>query len=824
MKAILVVLLFIVAGEIGASKIYRRRTRSRSSLHFEPSMAMSKLQLSKSEHSSSAKLVGSEKHAVRTAVVKAFASKSYNSSLAYLAEKQRAVDCNLTLTEASKNHFRYKVNRFGKNFIYTHLNFSPLVNLTFESHVIGPQTWTWTYFGDEGGFFFLKQPVEGSIWSLGLLTQTIDGIVELELTTNNCSISLRIGDDASSYIIGMALKDIVHDLYRTEPDYEASFWCYKKRRYIERHWLYILCLHVVCPIQTGEYRCCANHFYPKEDKRVLDCGKSNTFVNDYLWYIPFISGCLFCLHMPLFVFWFAWKISPESASPMTSRGMSDDSEDGLKINDDHFIFLTEENVVSLFNTMFSACSRTLSQHAVLLSRLKRIFFILLTLSIIALQLTLDSLWIIGDFVTKCVEAGIPMGFRSLRTGYGKSSSNFLPYLGGPVTALSVYFIISFVCIVFPDNLPKQLDHGLVKHIDKEAIWTPLLLGNDLLERLSSVDLSKDVGYRKYVDLLQMNMYCILNSKFWKIGFSIQKARFRKLPYTFFRIILFIPYLTFCLVENLCCILFYGFPLFSNVKIFLKAYSVGVLVRTKRFIKITGLCFIFNSICLVIGISAATFYTFMLCTIFLDAVIFLSRIFVYTYEGIVLYPKTSYGYIIFVFTVIYYIVQIKNNFSKFYQHLLRRLIKVSSKHKAVYIDGSAVVKRRNHYQGVPATVFNEVVERIKPKRVKLFTSLVQMGLIIFITGLTIHLMLFMNRFKHIHVLVHVGTTLFICALPKLIGKVSYKQDKFATRKLDDKILKTLKDFVSFQDEMSANTSIETYHNLSTAYCDYSITVQ
>ena len=155
---------------------------------------------------------------------------------------------------------------------------------------------------------------------------------------------------------------------------------------------------------------------------------------------------------------------------------------------------------------------------------------------------------------------------------------------------------------------------------------------------------------------------------------------------------------------------------------------------------------------------------------------------------------SYGYIIFFVTVIYYIVKTKNEFCKFYQNILRRLLKVSIRKKAMYIDGSSVLKTQDEYKGVPIELFDAVVEKIKPRRVKVFTSLVKILVIIFIAAGTRLLMLRMNEFNHIDVLVHVGTTLFICALPKLVEQISDRYNRHANKILDAEIAKVLNDFV------------------------------
>ena len=303
-------------------------------------------------------------------------------------------ECNLTVSDSSKGSFRYKVSHGGLNFIFAHLKFSPQINVSIHEFVVDGLVWTWTYFGDNGGFRFLMHPPEASLWSLGLLHKSVGGLIdpiELTLGTNGCHTNIEIGKETSTYKIGHALKDLLSSLYKVNEDYQTNFWCYWKRRWIPSHWIYILCLHVVCPLPHVEYRCCARHFTPKKMTWDLDCSKENTFVNDFIWYIPFISGCIFFLNMPLFVFWFAWRISSETKSSPSSTDcirIPDESEDGLQTHGNEVVFLTEENVVTLFKTLFSPCFRRINLHPVLSSRLKRVFFIALTLVCIVIQFRL----------------------------------------------------------------------------------------------------------------------------------------------------------------------------------------------------------------------------------------------------------------------------------------------------------------------------------------------------------------------------------------------------------------------------------------------------
>lgn len=716
-------------------------------------------------------------------------------------ERRLVTDCNLIVSKRSAGHFRYKIVHDQLNFVFTHLNFSPQINVTFDRFVVDGLVWTWTYFGDLGGFRLLSHPAEAILWSLGLLHKSVGGMIdpmELMIETNGCQIAIEIGEESSTYKIGNALKDILYPLYNVKEDFRANFWCYWKRKYIEIHWIYILCLHVVCPIPHVEYRCCARHFVPANSTWNLDCSSRNTFVNDFVWYIPFISGCIFFLNMPLFLFWFAWKISSETESLISSSGylcIQDESEDGLQIECEQVIFLTEKNAVTLFRTMFNPCLKVTKLHTVLVSRMKRILFISLTLFCIAAQFILDSIWTMDNFVSSCVYTGVPMGFRSLRAGYLESKVNFLPYLGGPIVALSLYIVISVLFIVCPEQLPAIFENGLSKnvHIQNHGCWSPLLLRDDIIQQLGSVPLPTQTSYRKFFYFFKMNMFCILNSRFWSVSFRIQKARFSKLHYCYLKIVFFLPYAIFCFFETIMSVLLYGLPLFMFVKLILKAYVNRVFSSVGEHGRNNALCFLFRSVSLIIIICACLCQTFMLCTIFLDAFVFISRVFVYTYEGIVLYPKTAYGCIIFAVTVLYYIVRTNNEFSKFYQNLLRRLIKLSLKQKAVDINESFIVKRHGEYRGVPIDLFDAVVEKIKPRRIKVFTSLVKILMIFFIAAVTTKLMLHMNEFNHIDVLVHVGTTLFICALPKLVEQFSIKFNKRASKQLDNEILSALKEF-------------------------------
>ena len=213
-------------------------------------------------------------------------------------------ECNLTVSNHSKVYFRHKIYYGQLNFVFTQLRFSPQVNVSIRDSVVDGMVWTWTYFGDEGGFHFLTHPPEVSVWSLGLLQKSVGGLIDpiyLFLETNGCQTNIEIGNASSTRKIGLALKDILSPLYKVNEDYKANFWCYWRRRWISPDWIYTICLHVVCQLQHVEYRCCAHRFSMKNMKRILDCNKRNTFVNDFVWYIPFISGCIFFLNMPLFV-------------------------------------------------------------------------------------------------------------------------------------------------------------------------------------------------------------------------------------------------------------------------------------------------------------------------------------------------------------------------------------------------------------------------------------------------------------------------------------------------------------------------------------------
>ena len=710
-------------------------------------------------------------------------------------------DCNLTVSEPSKGHFHYIIARGHLNFVFTHLKFSPEINVSIADYVVDGLVWTWTYIGANGGFRFLMHSPEVSLWSLGLLHHSIGGLIdslELTLVTNGCKANIEIGNETSSYKIGHALQDILSPLYKVDEDLKANFWCYWKKRWIPNHWLYILCLHVVCPLPHVEYRCCARHFSPNNMTWDLDCSSRNTFVNNFVWYIPFINGCIFFLNMPLFVFWFAWWISSEAKDSSSTDivRIADESEDGLQSHGNNIVFLTEENAITLFRTILSPCVKRVKLHPVLSSRLKRVFFIALILVCIAVQFAFDSIWTFDDYISSCVETGVPVGFRSIRVGYKRSRRNFLPILGGPVVALTLYVAFSIAFIVFPKHLPSLLEYGLSKrsHTINDVSVSPLLLSNNIIQLLSSVRLSSRCTFRRIMGYLQMHMFCILNFRFWTLCFSIQKARFSRLGNLFLRIILFLPYLIFCVLETCICLIFYGLPLFVYLKLTLKAFTIQAFESIGESISNPPVCFILRMISLFVISCAWLIQSFLLCTIFLDAVIFISRILVYSYEGIVPYPKISYGYIIFIATVIYYVVKTKNDYGNYYQNLLRRLIKICMKKKAMYIDGSFIVKIQGEYKGVPIELFDAVIERIKPRRVKVFTSLVKILVIIFIASVTTALMLHMNEFGHIDVLVHVGTTLFICALPKLIEQISDRYNRFANKKLDMEIQKVLNDFV------------------------------
>ena len=672
-----------------------------------------------------------------------------------------ASKCVLKLDTKSINKFRHIVYYGDLSFVMLHLNTKPPLSLKPSKQIVGVGHWVWTYFGQRGGLEFLEWPSEFQIWSLGLLYTYVGDPLVMNISIYNGSCShLKVGHYDTDMAISTALVGLQKALHEVMPEgqYDPSFWCYRRRKYLYPQYLYLICKHMVCPFVAIKYSCCRYFYKGSKGRREVECYQD--FSYDQIWWLaPIFAAVLLFSFCPLIILKVAGVLRQSS------------KESDCDPLDKGYVFLDRTDHVNLLNTLLSPIAFVSRSFPVCLSRMFRFILPFLSFTFIGIQIYLDHIYL-PYYVKECVTKGVPMGFRSMASGFHQSTRNFLPFFGGPYIASAIYLVITSLLVTVPTSMYHTLTSGLSFSFDTPRnadVVSPLRLSFPILESYGSVPIRKRPGYNKIYAVYVAQLNLLINIKFWKFAFNLQLHRWQNIRRRVLRLCILPMYIMLCTLEIIVCILVYGFPVVSFGVTIFRAYR-NLLLRTvhnrlwKPFV-------IFASVLL---IACIVFFMFMFCTIFLDACLFIARLCIFTYTGIILYPRVSYGYLIFVATVLYYLWDAIQNFSRYYFQLLRLSVSVSESVQRSS-DVEPLVKRSGGFKGIRKVLFDEIIEKYCPRRKKVIVSFVKVFIILGVVGLSVHLLMKTNRFQDLHVIMHVGTTLLICALPKIMKSLCSNQN-------------------------------------------------
>ncbi|XP_045215927.2 uncharacterized protein LOC123566118 [Mercenaria mercenaria] len=711
-------------------------------------------------------------------------------------------DCKLELCKKCISLFRHDVYTSEANFVYLKLNPASGVTIRGRKQIVGEDLWVWTFSGKEGGFGFLKWPIEFGIWSMGLLTSyalTTPQDIIIKKVSGNCS-NLEVGRPKDDKIISNALLNLTLEMMElSEEKYAPSYFCYKRRKIIKTDLLYTFCKHIVCPLEALEYVCCSYYYEVPLQKRALTCDFPKRVIEYETvgWILPIIVSMVLFVYFPLFLLYSAHILFDQNEGyPITvSETNSLEVHESISLSD-KIIWLNEHAHVTLFKTLFSPIrkcreffvSKETGPCQFVLKRFKRIFLPCLSLLVIGLQVCIDF-WFLHSFVLTSVNKGVPMGFRSLIVGYRDSKENFLPYLGGPYIAIGSYLFITSILIIIPDNLSSLLISGLPGNDVNESV-SPLCIRSRSIEHFGSVCIRKKHNYLKLYSVFLAQFYMFINSRYWKHMFRVQKARWQYFYCSKICVVFFPFYIIICTIEIFLCIVVYGFPVVSFGLTIIKAYCGKLNMSQRRRFCVKTL-YIFVAIIL---IACVFFFLHMFCTIFMDATLFFTRLVFFTFTGVVVYPKVSYGYLIFTLTVIYYLWQSIQDFSLVYQDLLKDTISICFSLQRA--DGTDfLVTQKGDFRGVRESLFEHVIENNIPKRKQVFISLFKVAIILTVLGLLINILIETDGFRQLQTIVQVGTALFICSLPQILKMMCHGHGgKFKQRRFRRELTSTIINYV------------------------------
>ena len=119
------------------------------------------------------------------------------------------------------------------------------------------------------------------------------------------------------------------------------------------------------------------------------------------------------------------------------------------------------------------------------------------------------------------------------------------------------------------------------------------------------------------------------------------------------------------------------------------------------------------------------------------------------------------------------------------------------------DVEPLIKKNGGFKGIRRSLFEEVIEKYCPRRKEVIVSFVKVFIILGVVGLSVHLLMKTNRFQDLHVIMHVGTTPLICALPKIMKALCSGQNskikQCKARAEIKRIIKTTMGFISDDSE-------------------------
>ena len=731
-----------------------------------------------------------------------------NSSLLTKAAEtinvEHDVVCKLRVTNESTNTFSTDILKHKYNFVHLSLNFNN-VTLQYDDQAIMYNRWIWTYEGENGGHQYLFLPNDFGYLSFGILwsyTRTNPIPIDIYATENSSCGILNVGRDADERI-GEALGNMTKQIAAQNDMYNSSYWCYMRRVHIDSDVVFFACENSICTMQTMEYKCCkfVLDFLSKE--RHVECYKHHYHFGVVWWLLPILIGEAFFAYYPLLLASFGSRLRVYSRRRRQhSVKLENVGRVHEEVEEKQSIRLSKHNPpITFWSTICGPLSNCNTEGPVL-SRLIRTTIIILPLSLTVTRVLLDYEYA-EDLVKEAVSKGALVGFSSMIAGYKLATRYFFHFLGGPFVALPLFIVFCCLLIVGPSNLENVLARGLIEFKGKSSFL--FTLSAESKGRLASLRIENTIGYKRLEKTLLSQVLMLLNRKFWKQTFKLFITRFSRKLYPMLKTImpspcwvvilgfpLLILYLGFCMVELVFSCIYFAFPVISCFFIFMKAYVKtiqGVFHYSSGIKRLIGYI-------LTIMITLVYMYTWYLyCMIFFDAFWFLTKIVMFTYTGVIAFPKLSYGYLILSFMAIYYILESFGSFQQNYQDLLHISIKacrnVQEKMEEEQVNMSILSG-----DGIPVDLWNVIVERHRPRRIQVAYTLFQLFVVISVVSISLDLLFRFDKFHDLSLISHVFTVLVICTLPKMVKSMCMTAMCYHQRKkLFWKIKQTIRDYIN-----------------------------
>ena len=603
--------------------------------------------------------------------------------------------CELILDNRSVNYFRSRLDLEEPNIIYFFITFNGTDPKSVKE-AFYPDKWVWTYATSKNVYPYMYWKIDYDIFSFDLLdVKTIRVPYILFYQSGSCN--LTYGTIETTKLITETLNDIVQGIEHTGFNkYQTSYWCYLAEVPGIRHTVqYFLGLYLDYPVLVVQYNCCYTSYHYDVSKYVNECPDHQMEIWPECTIYPFIFGILLFVYSPISILEMGAYLS-KNETLVTKKDTSDlpdrrvlinghastsvhevTERDGTKESD--WIYLDGAVPLS-FTDLFRSLFR--GTRFVAYSRIRRFICVLLAPSLIYAKLI-----IYGSVQFKTtndlMDRGAPFGFLSLiaNTTNGRISS-FVPILGGPLTIVLTFYLLSIVFFVFPASLKQIVQNGLPS---ARCRYFPICLGATTIKQLSQIPVKDDPGYKNAANHLRCSFYMLFNSLFWKTVINIQKERFSmflqsQAEFCKHLLLCLLPlYILACCLELVGVILLYLIPLMGIIVIMIRGAIVYIADKMRRGGRVSLLLLnnkFFIAISVLIVAIIMTFYIYSVCLVFIESFIFLSEFFVYSYLAVIIYPGISFGYLFCAVVLGYYVVRRIRSFGVNYLDLLNDIVEIS----------------------------------------------------------------------------------------------------------------------------------------------------
>ena len=731
----------------------------------------------------------------------------YKQSSGHSYNEANISECTMKLTSPTSSDFDSLFKENHVNFIELVLHFSQDIGST--ELTILPNRWVWTYKGGRGAYQYLYMPYEAQEWSLRTLSFYRRNMNVYINASEGC-LGHAIGQPDTNKLIGQAFRDMIRN---TSLKY-AQYICVLVRSSatdLFKDSMYSVFL--LGSQFTTQYNCC---IIVPADNVSINCTITMATSFGY-WYATYLLGIILFVYYPLLLMFLVSKIhmaytavkkddkcfprhfarhsdsfthnddltvfnGPSEKNHRDSNAIASVSEETSilrvmpeSLTTQELMFFTDVAPFGVLSTIMSPLRKCFPRGPIA-SRFVRFLFPALTLSVVTVELVNDAICM-KEYVVAATKAEVPLGFRTMVAGYNASSDRYLVWFGGPYIALSCYIVLWWLLLVLPEDLSALFELGVPR--PNESVKSPLMLSLEKKEELGSCNIRGHSGYFKIYRLLLAHFQMVFNPSFWNASIHIMVTRFKttvcqniclqdrlwfRLPVSFGLLLLYVPV---CIVEQFICLLYYGVPVFGFARIAFVAETNYVV----RFIrgKISGRKGkVLSCLAPIVPIMISSYEMFICFSIYMETFLYLSRVIVYTYAGTIAFPHKSYGWLILVFTALYYSAESMGRFSDAYHRLLRETIEICDKNARKNKHLPCLVYELDNSKGIPKELFLLIVKRIQPRHIQIVYIVIRLAVTFLICSFSINLLVKFNRRENVTLITHVFMALFICTLPKLLA--------------------------------------------------------